>query len=197
MNIVEKLKSLGVEITTEIEKTFGGEFISEKEAEKKLAKVQAENETLKERLTTAEETLKGFEGKNFDEITRERDEWKQKAEESERLHTEKMAELEKQELLREAFAGVEFTSESAKKTIVAQISEGVTVKNGKLIGFNDLLEDAKKTDASAFVNKEQEELENNKAKFTEQFKGNPNPNPSTEDLGKMSMADYIKARKNI
>ena len=197
MNIVEKLKSLGVEITTEIEKAFGGEFISEKEAEKKLAKVQAENETLKERLTTAEETLKGFEGKNFDEITRERDEWKQKAEESERLHTEKMAELEKQELLREAFAGVEFTSESAKKTIVAQISEGVTVKNGKLIGFNDLLEDAKKTDASAFVNKEQEELENNKAKFTEQFKGNPNPNPSTEDLGKMSMADYIKARKNI
>lgn len=197
MNIVEKLKSLGVEITTEIEKAFGGEFISEKEAEKKLAKVQAENETLKERLTTAEETLKGFEGKNFDEITRERDEWKQKAEESERLHTEKMAELEKQELLKEAFAGVEFTSESAKKTIVAQISEGVTVKNGKLIGFNDLLEDAKKTDASAFVNKEQEELENNKAKFTEQFKGNPNPNPSTEDLGKMSMADYIKARKNI
>ena len=86
MNIVEKLKALGVEITAEIEKTFGGEFISEKESEKKLAKVQAENETLKERLTTAEETLKGFEGKDFDEITRERDEWKKKAEESEKNH---------------------------------------------------------------------------------------------------------------
>lgn len=156
MNIVEKLKSLGVEITSEIEKTFGGEFISEKEAEKKLAKVQAENETLKERLTTAEETLKGFEGKNFDEITKERDEWKKKAEESEKIHNEKMAELEKAELLKEAFADVEFTSNSAKTTIMKQIADSVTVKNGKLIGFNDLLEDAKKNDASAFADKKVE-----------------------------------------
>ena len=156
MNIVEKLKSLGVEITSEIEKTFGGEFISEKEAEKKLAKVQAENETLKERLTTAEETLKGFEGKDFDEITRERDEWKKKAEESEKIHNEKMAELEKAELLKEAFADVEFTSNSAKTTIMKQIADSVTVKNGKLIGFNDLLEDAKKNDASAFADKKVE-----------------------------------------
>ena len=172
MNIVEKLKSLGVEITAEIEKTFGGEFISEKEAEKKLAKVQAENETLKERLSTAEETLKGFEGKNFDEITRERDEWKKKAEESEKNHNEKMAELEKAELLKEAFAEIEFTSNSAKNAIMKQIADSITVKNGKLIGFNDLLEDAKKNDASAFVNKQQETLEQNKAKFTTTMNSN-------------------------
>lgn len=153
MNIVEKLKSLGVEITSEIEKTFSGEFISELEVDKKLKKLQTENETLKERLSTAEETLKGFEGKNFDEITRERDEWKKKAEESEKNHNEKMAELEKQELLKEAFAEIEFTSNSAKKAIMKQIADGVTVKNGKLIGFNDLLEDAKKNDASAFADK--------------------------------------------
>ena len=77
-----------------------------------------------------------------------------------------MAEHEKQELLKEAFAEIEFTSESAKKAIMAQISENVSVKNGKLIGFNDLLEDAKKNDASAFVNKEQQDLEQNKARFT-------------------------------
>ena len=172
MNIVEKLKSLGVEITAEIEKTFGGEFISEKEAEKKLAKVQAENETLKERLSTAEETLKGFEGKNFDEITRERDEWKKKAEESEKNHNEKMAELEKAELLKEAFADVEFTSNSAKNAIMKQISDAISVRDGKLIGFNDLLEDARKNDASAFVNKQQETLEQNKAKFTTTMNSN-------------------------
>ena len=34
--------------------------------------------------------------------------------------------------------GIEFTSESAKKAIMSQIYEGVSVKNGKLIGFNDL-----------------------------------------------------------
>ena len=169
MNIVEKLKSFNVEVTAEMEKAFAGEFVSEKEMEKKLSKLQTENESLKERAETAEETLKGFEGKNFDEITRERDEWKKKAEDAEKNHNEKMAELEKQELLKEAFADIEFTSNSAKNAIMKQISDSVTVKNGKLIGFSDLLEDAKKNDASAFVNKEQEKLEQNKVKFTDKM----------------------------
>lgn len=166
MNIIEKLKSFNVEVTAEIEKAFAGEFVSEREMEKKLSKLQTENEALKERAETAEETLKGFEGKNFDEITKERDEWKKKAEDAEKNHNEKMAELEKAELLKEAFAEIEFTSNSAKNAIMKQIADSITVKNGKLIGFNDLLEDAKKNDASAFVNKQQENLEQNKAKFT-------------------------------
>lgn len=166
MNIIEKLKQFNVEITSEMEKTFSGDFLSEREVEKKLSKLQNENESLKERAETAEETLKGFEGKDFDTITKERDEWKKKAEDAEKEYSAKEAEREKQELLKEAFAEIEFTSESAKKAIMAQIAEGVSVKNGKLIGFNDLLEDAKKNDASAFVDKEQQSLEQNKAKFT-------------------------------
>ena len=166
MNIIEKLKQFNVEITSEMEKAFSGDFLSEKEVEKKLSKLQNENESLKERAETAEETLKGFDGKDFDTITKERDEWKKKAEDAEREYSAKEAEREKQELLKEAFAEIEFTSESAKKAIMAQISENVSVKNGKLIGFNDLLEDAKKNDASAFVDKAQQNLEQNKAKFT-------------------------------
>ena len=166
MNIIEKLKQFNVEINSEMEKAFSGDFLSEREVEKKLSKLQNENESLKERAETAEETLKGFEGKDFDTITKERDEWKKKAEDAEREYSAKEAEREKQELLKEAFAEIEFTSESAKKAIIAQISENVSVKNGKLIGFNDLLEDAKKNDASAFVDKAQQNLEQNKAKFT-------------------------------
>ena len=166
MNIIEKLKQFNVEITSEMEKAFSGDFLSEREVEKKLSKLQNENESLKERAETAEETLKGFEGKDFDTITKERDEWKKKAEDAEKEYSAKEAEREKQELLKEAFAEIEFTSESAKKAIMAHISENVSVKNGKLIGFNDLLEDAKKNDASAFVDKAQQNLEQNKAKFT-------------------------------
>ena len=166
MNIIEKLKQFNVEITSEMEKAFSGDFLSEREVEKKLSKLQNENESLKGRAETAEETLKGFEGKDFDTITKERDEWKKKAEDAEKEYSAKEAEREKQELLKEAFAEIEFTSESAKKAIMAQISENVSVKNGKLIGFNDLLEDAKKNDASAFVDKAQQNLEQNKAKFT-------------------------------
>ena len=166
MNIIEKLKQFKVEVTPEMEKAFAGDFLSELEVEKKLSKTQNDRDAWKLRAETAEETLKGFEGKDFDTITRERDEWKKKAEDAEKEYSAKEAEREKQELLKEAFADIEFTSESAKKAIMAQISEGVSVKNGKLIGFNDLLEDAKKNDASAFVDKEQQNLEQNKARFT-------------------------------
>ena len=166
MNIVEKLKQFNVEVTPDMEKAFSGEFLSEKEVEKKLSKAENDRDSWKQRAETAEETLKGFDGKDFDTITRERDEWKKKAEDAEKEYSAKEAEREKQELLKEAMAEIEFTSESARKAITAQISEGVSVKNGKLIGFNDLLEDAKKNDASAFVDKAQQNLEQNKAKFT-------------------------------
>lgn len=153
MNIIEKLKQFNVEVTPEMEKAFAGDFLSELEVEKKLKKAEADRDNWKQKAETAEETLKGFEGKDFDTITRERDEWKKKAEDAEKEYSAKEAEREKSELLKEAFADVEFTSESAKKAIMAQIAENVSVKNGKLIGFNDLLEDAKKNDASAFVSK--------------------------------------------
>lgn len=166
MNIIDKLKQFNVEVTPDMEKAFSGEFLSEKEVEKKLSKAENDRDSWKQRAETAEETLKGFDGKDFDTITRERDEWKKKAEDAEKEYSAKEAEREKQELLKEAMAEIEFTSESARKAITAQISEGVSVKNGKLIGFNDLLEDAKKNDASAFVDKEQQNLEQNKARFT-------------------------------
>lgn len=166
MNIIEKLKQFNVEVTPEMEKAFAGDFLSELEVNKKLSKAENDRDSWKQRAETAEETLKGFEGKDFDTITRERDEWKKKAEDAEKEYSAKEAEREKQELLKEAMAEIEFTSESARKAITAQIAEGVSVKNGKLIGFNDLLEDAKKNDASAFVDKEQQSLEQNKARFT-------------------------------
>ena len=191
MNIIEKLKQFKVEVTPEMEKAFAGDFLSELEVDKRLSKLQTENKALKERAESAEETLKGFEGKDFDTITRERDEWKKKAEDAEKEYNSKIAEREKEDLLKEAFAEIEFTSESAKKAIMAQISESVTVRNGKLIGFNDLLEDIKKSDASAFVDKQQQLLDKNKARFTSPL-SNPNGGAGAkmtrEDIGKIKDA---------
>lgn len=153
MNIIEKLKQFNVEITAEMEKAFSGDFLSEREVEKKLSRAENDRDSWKQRAETAEETLKGFEGKDFDTITKERDEWKRKAEDAEKEYSAKEAEREKKELLEKAFTDVEFTSEAAKRSIMHQIGENVSVKNGKLIGFNDLLEDAKKNDAAAFVSR--------------------------------------------
>lgn len=169
-NIIDICKEFGFEVpadkVTDFNKAVAENYKTVSEVEKKVSKIEAERDAHKERADTAEQTLKGFEGKDFDTITKERDEWKQKAEKAEKDYSDKMAAHEKSELLKEAFAEYEFTSEAAKKAIMAQVSESVTVKNGKLIGFNDLIEDAKKNDASAFVDKEQQHLEQNKPYFS-------------------------------
>lgn len=196
MNIIEKLKQFNVEVTPEMEKAFSGDFLSELEVEKKLNKAERDRDDWKKRAETAEETLKGFDGKDFDTITKERDEWKKKAEDAEKDYAAKEAEREKKELLKEAFAEIEFTSESAKKAIMAQIEENVSVKNGKLIGFNDLLEDAKKNDASAFVDKAQQNLEQNKARFTTAMSNQNGGKSGKQILSEMSLDERIKMKAN-
>ena len=168
--LIETLKQFGIEVPTEkhaeVKKALSEHYKNAAEHTKAIGKLETERDSWKERAETAEEKLKKFDGKDVDAMQKEIDDWKKKAEDAEKNFNAKEAEREKQELLKEAFAGIEFTSESAKKAIMAQIGESVSVKNGKLIGFNDLLEDAKKNDASAFVDKEQQNLEQNKARFT-------------------------------
>lgn len=201
-NILDICKEFGLEIPADKQSDFNKKvaenYVTKAEHDKKLNRAESDRDTWKEKAETAEETLKGFEGKDFDTITKERDEWKKKAEDAEKEYSAKEAEREKQELLKEAFAEIEFTSESAKKAIMAQIAESVSVKNGKLIGFNDLLEDAKKNDASAFVNKEQQNLEQNKAKFTTQMNnqnGNNNGTLTKKDI--MAIKDPAERQAKI
>lgn len=196
MNIIEKLKQFNVEVTPEMEKAFSGDFLSELEVNKKLSKAENDRDSWKQRAETAEETLKGFEGKDLNAMQKEIDDWKEKATKAESEYNAKMAEHEKQELLKEAMAEIEFTSESAKKAIMAQIAEGVSVKNGKLIGFNDLLEDAKKNDASAFVDKEQQNLEQNKARFTTSMNNQNGGKSGKQILSEMSLDERIKMKAN-
>lgn len=194
--LIETLKQFGIEIPddkqSEVKKALSEHYKNANEHTKAISKLETDRDNWKERAETAEETLKGFEGKDFDTITRERDEWKKKAEDAEKEYSAKEAEREKQELLKEAMAEIEFTSESAKKAIMAQIAEGVSVKNGKLIGFNDLLEDAKKNDASAFVDKEQQNLEQNKARFTQ-----PMSNQNGGGAGNLTKKDIMAIKDPV
>lgn len=201
-NIIEILKANGIEVPEEkvasINKAVSENYKTVSEFDKKVSKLENERDSFKDRAESAEETLKGFDGKNLDEITKERDAWKKKAEDAEKDYTAKMAEHEKQELLKEAFADIEFTSTAAKNAIMAQISENVSVKNGKLIGFNDLLEDAKKSDASAFVDKAQQNLEQNKAKFTTPMNNQSGGNNGTltkKDI--MAIKDPVERQQKI
>ncbi len=199
VNVANELKKLGIELTDEqkeaVKKSFGEKLYSEAELNDRVKKAESDRDEFKKRAEDAEGTLKGFEGKDFDQITKERDEWKQKAELAEKDYNAKIAEREKNDLLKEACENIKFSSDSAKKAIMADIAKNVTVKDGKLIGFNDLLEDAKKNDASAFVNEEQQHLEHNKAKFTTQQKNNTGETITKVQI--MAMKDPAERQRAI
>lgn len=195
-NIIEICKEFGLEIPADKQSDFNKKvaenYVTKAEHDKKLNRAESDRDTWKEKAETAEETLKGFEGKDLNAMQKEIEDWKEKATKAESEYNAKMAEHEKQELLKEAFADIEFTSTAAKNAIMAQIAESVSVKNGKLIGFNDLLDDAKKKDASAFVDKEQQRLEQNKARFT-----NPMNNQNGNNSGTLTKKDIMAIKDPV
>lgn len=83
-NIIEILKNIGVEIPadkeSELLKDVAENYKTVAEFDKKVNKMQTEIDDAKTRATAAEDTLKGFEGKNFEEIEKERNDWKEKYE---------------------------------------------------------------------------------------------------------------------
>lgn len=196
VNVVNELKKLGIEVSDEqkesLKKSMGEELYSKKEMEDKVNKASSESEQWKTRAESAEKMLEELDGKSPEDILKERDDWKRQAEDSKKDYEAKIAEHEKNELLKEAFAEIEFTSESAKKAIMKDISESVSVKNGKLIGFSDLIEEAKKTDANAFVNKQ-----NPKAYFTKPNENNSGGDKPTTRESILSIKDRSERQKAI
>ena len=148
---------------------------------KDVSKLQKENEKLtadrdkeKERADTAEETLKKFDGVDVETMQAELATWQQKAKDAEKDYADKLAQRDFEDALKEEIGGYKFTSEAAKKAIMAEIREaGLKVKDGKILGLSDLLAQMKEKDASAFVDEKQEQLEAGRAK---PFTGPLNPN---------------------
>lgn len=140
---------------------------------KDLKKLQEENENLtsdrdawKEKAETAEGTLKGFEGIDPAEMEAKLAEYKQKAEDAEKDRDQKLYERDFADALKAELDGVKFTSEAAKKAVMADIKEaGLKLKDGKILGLNDLIAQMKEKDASAFVDEAQERAQRNAAHF--------------------------------
>lgn len=137
-----------------------------------VSKLQKENKELsddrdkeKRRADTAEETLKKFDGVDLEGMRAEVDNWKSKAENAEKDYAEQIAKRDFEDALKEEIGGYKFTSEAAKKAILSEIREaGLKVKDGKILGLSDLLEQMKEKDASAFVDERQEQLEAERAR---------------------------------
>lgn len=195
-NITEILKKHGIEVPEEVkadfEKDVSANYKTIAEYEKKLGKIEGERDNYAEQLKTAQETLKGFEGVDLETIQNELTSWKNKAENAEKDYAVKLAARDFDDALKAELENIKFSSAAAKNAIAEEVRKaGLKLVDGKILGFNDLIESYKTKDADAFISAEEE--------HKPQFTGPKTPGGSgggRSDLGKMSMAEYIAARKN-
>lgn len=190
--LIETLKSFGIDIPedkqADVKKALSEHYKNAGEVAKTLTKVESERDAWKERAETAENTLKSFEGIDPESIKGELATWKQKAADAEKAYNDKIYERDFADALKTALEDVEFSSASAKKAVMADIKEaGLKLKDGKILGLNDLLEQMKKDDASAFIDDDQEQAEQNQARFTTSLSKNTPP-------GKMTKADIMNIK---
>lgn len=176
--LIETLKSFGIEIPADkqadVKKALSEHYKNAAEHNKAISKLEADRDAWKEKAESAEETLKGFEGIDPEQVQTELATWKKKAEDAEKDRDAKLYERDFADALKAELEGVKFTSEAAKKSVMADIKEaGLKLKDGKILGLNDLISQMKEKDASAFVDEKQEELEAGRAK---PFTGPLNPN---------------------
>ena len=171
-NIEAILTELGIEVPADkkenLTKKVAENYITKAEHEKKLGKVETDRDTWKEKAETAETTLIGFEGVDLDTMQKELSDWKKKAEDAEKDAQAKLYERDFADALKTEFEGIKFSSEAAKRAIMAEVKDaGLKLKDGKILGLNDLIAQMKEKDASAFVDDEQIKAQQNAARFTQ------------------------------
>lgn len=141
-----------------------------KKLQKENDNLSADRDTWKEKAEAAETTLKGFEGVDLETMQKELSDWKQKATEAEKKAQEQIYERDFADTLKTEFEGIEFSSEAAKRAIMAEVKEaGLKLKDGKILGLNDLISQMKEKDASAFIDEGQQKAQQNAARFTQPF----------------------------
>lgn len=184
-NVHEILKKYGVEVPAESKADFDKDILANyktvTEVEKKLGKVEGERDNYAEQLKTAQETLKSFEGVDLATIQSELATWKTKAENAEKDFNAKLEARDFDDALKTAMEGYKFSSTAAKNAVTEEVRKaGLKLKDGKILGLNDLMETIKAADASAFIT----EREENRARFTE-------PKPTGMTGGVITKADIM------
>lgn len=146
--------------------------------QKRADKAEKDRDQWKTRAETAEETLKGFDGVDVEKLNAEIADWKKKAEQAETEYKQQMYDRDFAETLKTELESVKFSSEAAKRSVMADIKEaGLKLKDGKILGLGDLLKQIRETDASAFA---EDEDGNQPARFT-QPKAKPAGKPLTRE----------------
>lgn len=187
-NIEAILTEMGIEVPAdkkaELTKKVSENYVTKAEHEKKLGRAETDRDTWKEKAETAETTLKGFEGVDLETMQKDLADWKKKAEDAEKNAQAQLYERDFNDALKTELENIKFSSDAAKRAIMAEIkASDLKLRDGKILGLNDLISQMKEEDASAFVDEGQQRAQQNAARFTTSFNG-------TGTGGAMTKADF-------
>lgn len=197
--LIEMLQKYGIEIPADkqadIKKDLSEHYKNAAEYTKAIGKLETERDGWKKKAEDAEATLKGFEGVDLEKIRAELADWKKKAADAEETARKQLYERDFNDALKEKFDTIKFTSEAAKKAIMEEVrGAGLTLKDGKILGLDDLIGQIRERDASAFVDEGQQEARQNAAQFTTQK--NVGGTPGKKSLKEMSLDERIKLKQS-
>ena len=179
----EDLQALGLN-EDQIKKVFELSGKDVNAEQKKTQAAEADRDQWKTRAETAEDTLKGFDGEDVEGLNKQIEDWKNKAAEAQKDFQRQIEERDFNDALKEEMEAFKFTSEAAKKAIMAEVKEaGLKLKDGKILGLSDLIGQIKEKDASAFA------PDKDPAKFTDPPK---DPQGNQTGFSKLSLAEKMK-----
>lgn len=197
MNIIDKLKSLGVEVTEEVEKALSGDWVSKFEMDKKLSKMQELEEKNKE-LVGKQEALEK-ELQTMRDSAPDADALNQKITElTTTLETERRERAEKDErarldgLVTDFFADKHFVNTITADAIKAQLVDKLNSDEARGKSISDLFDAIVKDDKGNYkpdilIDDKTFQAQQNRS----QIVGNPINQP---DSTRLSMAELMKLK---
>lgn len=166
-NIENICKELGIEIPEDKAEAFRKEVTENYKTVAEYEKVTAKVEKLDSDLKTANETLEKFKDIDPEQMAKEIEKYKKAAEDSEKNYKAELEKRDYNDAIDKQLEGIKFSSEAAKRAFRHDLMENpLQIRNGALLGFDEVLKQAKEADPTAFVDEKTQKLEQGKAKFT-------------------------------
>lgn len=186
----EDLQALGLN-EDQIKKVFELNGKDVKAEQKKTENAEKERDSWKERAETAEKTLTDFDGVDVEGLKKQIADLKDKAAQAEKDFQKQIYDRDFDDALKAEMEAYKFTSEAAKRAIMAEVKEAeLKLKDGKILGLTDLLTQIKEKDASAFA------PDKSPAKFTDVPKGQNPGGSGNKSLKDMSLDERIKLKQS-
>lgn len=185
----EDIIALGIEDKDVLDKILalnGADIEKQKTA---VTTLTTERDNYKAQLEAANQQIEQFKGLNVEQIQQAADDWKQKYETAESEYQKKLADRDYNDAALAALSDVKFTSKAAKTAFLSMLKEKqLKLDGGKLVGFDDVLTQAKTDDPSAFAS------DKPAPKFTDPITGAPLPEITKEAFSKMSYMEKLKIK---